>query len=96
MSGPLKPGAFVPNRTDYSQFVGSMAEAMDKALNDLMTLDGLPSLKTDATDPEVRDRRRLFVAIARGVASHLHDHGDAFRITLPGGAVVTPAVDVIL
>jgi hypothetical protein len=91
---PIKPGNFVSDRTDYSRFVDSMADEMDKALRDLMALDDLPELRMDATHPETRDRRRLFVAIARGIARHLDDRADAFRITLPGGTVVTPNIDV--
>ena len=93
---PIKPGNFVADQVDYSHFVNSMADEMDKALADLMALDHLPALKTDPHDREVRDRRRLFVAIARGVAKHLHDHGADFRITLPGpgSIVVTPNIQV--
>jgi hypothetical protein len=95
---PLRPGRFFANQTDYSSFVNSMADEMDKQLNDLMLLDHLPPLKTDPNDREVRDRRRLFVAIARGVAIHLRDHHDAFQITVPilGNPVVTPAIQVDL
>lgn len=93
---PIHPGNFVSNRTDYSRFVNSMADEIDKALRDLMILDGLPPLKTDPNDPETRDRRRLFVAIARGVAKHLDDRANSFRITLPAplSVVVTPDIDV--
>jgi len=95
---PIRPGRFSANQTDYSAFVNSMADEMDKALNELMLLDDLPPLKTDPNDREVRDRRRLFVAIARGIAIHLRDNEAAFRITLPilGNPVVTPDIDVDL
>ena len=46
-----------------------------------MTDDGLPPLSMDASDQSVRDRRRLFVAIARGVVKHLADNPGAFAIT---------------
>jgi hypothetical protein len=93
---PIKPGNFVSNPTDYSRFVDSMADEMDRALRDLMALDGLPPLRMDPNDRETRDRRRLFVAIARGVARHLDDRADSFKITLPGpgSVVVTPNIDV--
>ena len=48
-----------------------MADAIENELNTLMTSDGLPPLNMDASDPTVRDRRRFFVAIARGVVAHL-------------------------
>ena len=93
---PIRPGNFTLVKNDYTLFVNSMADEMDKALRDLMILDGLPPLKTDPNDPETRDRRRLFVAIARGIAKHLNDQESAFRITLPGPGpvVVTPDIDV--
>jgi hypothetical protein len=94
MPGPLKPGNFLDDDiTDYSSFVGSMADEMDKALSALMTTDGLPELNMDPNDQDVRHRRRLFVAIARGLTTHLIDRQDAFKITLPGGTVVTPEID---
>jgi hypothetical protein len=94
MPGPIKPGNFVDDDiTDYTSFTGSMADEMDKALNALLVTDGMPALSMDPTDPDVRHRRRLFVAIARGVAQHLIDREDAFKIALPGGTVVTPDID---
>ncbi len=48
----------------------SMAKEIEKAVNDLM---GLPP-----ADP--RERRRFFVAIARGVISHLKQRQAAFEI----------------
>ena len=56
----LKPGSL-------SQFANSMAAEIENELNTLMTADGLPPMNMDASDQTVRDRRRLFVAIARGV-----------------------------
>ena len=93
---PIQPGNFVSNQTDYSRFVNSMADEMDKALRDLMALDGLPELRMDAGHPETRDRRRLFVAIARGIARHLDDRADSFRITLPGPGSVVVTPDIVV
>jgi hypothetical protein len=56
-----------------------MAEAMEVALNQLLSATGKPTVPTDDSD-EVRDRRILFVAIARGVIDHLVDNEDAFTI----------------
>lgn len=74
MGTTLKPGGVVP-----SEFAGSMAEAMEVALNQLLSATGKPTVPTDDSD-EVRDRRILFVAIARGVIDHLVDNEDAFTI----------------
>lgn len=94
MAGQLRPGNFNPaDRTDYGPFANSMAEAIDNALRTLMVNDGLPDLKTDPNDPEVRDRRRLFVAIARGVVAHLDAQAGAIRVTLPNSTVLHAAID---
>jgi hypothetical protein len=59
----IKPGGL-------DDFANSMAAAIEKELNDQMVLDGLPPLVMDSSK-DVRDRRRLFVAIARGVVGYL-------------------------
>ena len=56
-----------------------MAEAMEQALNDLLSSEGKPTVPTDDTE-EVRDRRIMFVAIARGVIDHLVTNEGAFTI----------------
>ena len=73
MAVELKPGSL-------SDFSGSMAEQIESELNTLMTGDGLPPMIMDASDPSVRDRRRLFVAIARGVVRHLQDKKAAIKV----------------
>ena len=93
----IKPGNFpTPIVSDYSAFTGSMADEMDKALRQLMLTDGLGEISMDPTDPDVRHRRRLFVAIARGIARHLKVEETSFEITLPLpiDTVVTPDIDV--
>lgn len=74
MGTTLKRGGVLP-----AEFAGSMAEAMEVALNQLLSDTGKPTVPTDDSD-EVRDRRILFVAIARGVIDHLVDNEDAFTI----------------
>jgi hypothetical protein len=74
MGTTLKRGGVLP-----TEFAGSMAEAMEVALNQLLSATGKPTVPTDDSD-EVRDRRILFVAIARGVIDHLVDNEDAFTI----------------
>lgn len=63
---PIKPGSL-------GDFSGSMAAAIESELNAMLVNDGLPGLPVDSS-PETRDRRRLFVAIARGVVRHLRDN----------------------
>ncbi len=95
MGDTLVPGNLKPakapnppgNATDYTQFVNSMAAEIENQLDALMTNDGLPQLSTDVNDQTVRDRRRLFVAIARGVVLHLVANKDAFVITTNSGTV---------
>lgn len=70
---PIKPGSL-------ASFPNSMAAAIENELNSLMTSDGLPPLNMDASDPTVRDRRRFFVAIARGVVAHLEDHKGSIEV----------------
>ncbi|QRM54370.1 hypothetical protein [Sinorhizobium sp. BG8] len=85
----IKPGNFSADPTDVSAFVNSMAETMEKELNKLLELDDMEPLSTSNTDREVRARRRMFVAIARGVALHLSAHPEAFKL-LPaiGGTTI--------
>ena len=69
----LKPGSL-------SQFANSMAAEIENELNTMMINDGLPQMIMDASDQTVRDRRRLFVAIARGVVRHLQDRKAAIQV----------------
>ena len=62
----IKPGSL-------SDFDNSMAAAIEMQLHDMLLDDNLPGLLFDGT-PETRDRRRFFVAIARGVVGHLRDN----------------------
>jgi len=83
----IKPGNFSADPTDVSGFVNSMAASMEVELNKLLVLDGLAPLSTTNTDREVRARRRMFVAIARGVALHLAAHPEAFKVQPQIGGV---------
>jgi hypothetical protein len=74
MGTTLKLGGLDPD-----DFADSMAEAMEEALNQLLSDEGKPTVPTDDTE-ETRDRRILFVAIARGVINHLVDNEDAFTV----------------
>ena len=72
MADKLKAGS-------QSDFGGSMAEAIEQALNTVMQADGKPALPTEPRS--VTDRRELFIAIAQGVIGHLAAHAAAFTIT---------------
>lgn len=65
-------------------FTGSMAAAIESELNRLLSNDDLPTLPDDDSQ-ETRDRRRLFVAIARGVVRHLAENNNALTTDIGGG-----------
>lgn len=78
-------------------FADSMAEEIEKALGELHIETGLGPLP--AADPEnqpdSRNRRILFLAIARGVLRHFEKNPDAFEITVNIGNFDFPADLVI-
>jgi hypothetical protein len=61
------------------EFAASMAQAMEQALNELLIAEGRDTMSTENTT-ETRDRRILFVAIARGIVRHLSTNHDAFDV----------------
>lgn len=99
----IRPGNLSGDETHYEAYVGSMAAEIERELSDLLAVDGLPRLPGDPDeahpaddDRELRDRRRLFVAIARAVVRHLNDNQDAITITLPDVAATElhPTFDI--
>ncbi|MFQ5793432.1 MAG: hypothetical protein ACE5JP_00075 [Candidatus Bipolaricaulia bacterium] len=62
------------------QFENSMAGEIEKALNDLRAKEGMDPIPLGN-----RDRRMLFIAIARGVINHLKNNEQAFQIHLEDG-----------
>jgi hypothetical protein len=65
-------------------FAGSMAEAMEQAMDALLFADKgihLPMADTE----ERKDRRRLFIAIAAGVINHLSALDGAIEVTVHHG-----------
>jgi hypothetical protein len=91
----LKPGNLtLSTNPNDPAFLNSMASEIENQLNTLMTNDHLPKLSMDPSNRSVRDRRRLFVAIARGVVRHLANNPDAFVITT-NNASITAKVDHI-
>ena len=61
------------------EFAGSLAKAMEDALNQLLQEEDKPQVPTENTT-ETRDRRIMFIAIARGIVEHLTDNEAAFTI----------------
>ena len=90
----IRPGNLTKNPTDYSAWTDSMAELIEEELNRLIELDNLPRLSTDPSDREVRDRRRLFVAIARAVVRHLKDQSGAIDVQRGDGSIVHPTFHI--
>jgi hypothetical protein len=90
----LKPGDMnvAPGQDDLDN---SMALAIDNELDRLMQADGLPGLSSDMSDRIVRDRRRLFVAIARGVIMHIKANADAVTITTAADGDLHPTIDTV-
>lgn len=87
----IKPGNFKsPPVEDYADYANSMAEQIEEELNALLALDGLPTLSLDPDDREVRDRRRLFVAVTRGIVRHLVEQADAIDVVRVDSSVVHP------
>lgn len=87
MSHELKRGALGSPADETplpAEFAGSMAAAMEAALNFYMTGEGKQAVPVDNTT-ESRDRRILFLAIAKGVIDHLAAKPDAFRIVQSDG-----------
>jgi hypothetical protein len=73
MAVELKPGSL-------ANFSNSMAAEIESELNTMMVADGLPPMSMDASDQSVRDRRRFFIAIARGVVRHIEDRKAAIQV----------------
>lgn len=64
-----------------TDFTSSMAEAIENALWTLMTDDKMNAFDRQTNSNDARDRRRLLIAIAQGVVSHLVNNPDAFQIS---------------
>lgn len=81
----IKPGGMGSNidpTTKPTEFAGSMAEAIENALNELLAAENPPmkTLVVDTNSREARDRRRMFVAITLGMMRYLQNNMDAFQI----------------
>lgn len=96
MPTQLKPGAMgsPDDPGTPSEFAASMAATIEAELNRLLQAEGLPRLPVDDNSRETRDRRRLFVAIARGILRHLDERRDAITVLRIDGTTVSPALDI--
>src|SRR5690242_1858812 len=74
-------------------FADSLASEMEDILNHLLDQDHIPTLPDD-NSRESRDRRRLFVAIARAIIKHLDQNRASIHVPHPGGAVTSPTFDI--
>jgi hypothetical protein len=93
---PIKPGRMgsAASASTPSVFANSMADDIEEAFNALLAEENLPRMRND-NSKESRDRRRLFVAIARGIVRHLDEHRTAITVTVPdGGGTVSPEFDI--
>lgn len=70
-----------------ASFAGSMAEAIEQALDQTLLEAGLPPMPDPLTADanELRSRRILFLAIARGVINYLRQNEDAFQLHFDSG-----------
>ena len=87
MGNQLKAGTL-------DDFGGSLAALIEQRLDAMLQADGLPGLPSGPAD-QVRDRRRLFVAIAQGVVQHLAANPGAFEIKLTNAGPATAALSSI-
>jgi hypothetical protein len=93
---PIKPGRMGSPAAAATPgvFADSMAADIESAFNALLADEDLPRVPDD-NSKESRDRRRLFVAIARGIVRHLDEHRSAITVTVPdGGGTVSPEFDI--
>jgi hypothetical protein len=79
----IKPGNMGSNSnpaTKPAEFANSMAEAMENAMNELLSQEGMKTFPVNTNSREARDRRRMFVAIALGAMRYLKNNMDGFEI----------------
>jgi hypothetical protein len=76
------------------EYRDSMAHEIEREFNTLLGTEGLPTMPDD-NSKDSRDRRMLFIAIARGIVKHLEQHRSAITLTLPsGGGTDSPAFTI--
>jgi len=90
MADSLRPGGMgtagdQPDRMP-ADFAGSMAMAIEDALNEILQQDNIQGFAQNTNASDARDRRRLLVAIAQGVVRHLAHHAGAFQVSFVDGS----------
>jgi len=87
----LVPGTLVA-------YANSMAAEIESAMNELLIAAGKDPLPDDADAEQTLERRRFFIAIARGIIRHLDANQEAFKIFVPDALelpeTVTPNIQV--
>jgi hypothetical protein len=70
-----------------ANFAGSMAEAIEQALDQTLIEAGFPPMPDPSTADknDLNNRRILFLAIARGVINYLNQNEDAFQFSFAAG-----------
>jgi hypothetical protein len=84
MGNALDPGNMLdtsgPDQVP-TDFESTMASAIENAFWQLLSQDGMNTFETNTNSNAARDRRRLLIAIAQGVVSHLVGNAAAFKVT---------------
>jgi predicted lactoylglutathione lyase len=85
MGNALNPGnmqaAPDPANQIPTDFEASMASAIENAFLALLQQDSMRTFTVDTNSSDARDRRRLLIAIAQGVTSHLIANAAAFQVS---------------
>jgi hypothetical protein len=95
----LKAGAMGPPGDEGAmpaEFADSMAARIESELRTILIGEGRDPFDLDDNSSDARDRRMLFVAIARGVVNYMVDHHDAFRPVLSKDGNFVTGVDIVI
>lgn len=92
---PGKMGNALPAHLVPAEFANSMAAEIEAQLVALLRAEGLSAPRTDDNSRESRERRLLFVAIARGIVKHLEQHRGAIQVDVTAGSGTrSPTFDI--
>jgi hypothetical protein len=80
--------------TTPAEFADSMAAEIERQLVAIMRAEGHVAPKTNDNSRETRDRRMLFVAIARGIMTHLDQQRAAIDVEVRPGETVSPTFEI--
>lgn len=67
-------------KNNYADYANSMAAEIEKAMDEVRAEAGLEPLPFPADPEDLKNRRILYIAIARGVIRHLEKKEKAFKI----------------